>query len=233
MKKSIGIIGGMGPLATCDLMEKIIRLTDAAKDQEYNQIYVDCNTAIPDRTSAILGNGESPLPELIKSAQKLQAMGADLLTMSCNTAHFFWEGIQEAIDIPLLHMPRETAAFLKEKGIKKAAVLSSAGTVRSGIYDKALKERNILPIYPNEAEQQLVMSIIYDCVKAGKPCTCIDEINAMGQRLIAEEGAEVLILACTELPIAFRNPEIKLPTVDPTEILAKAAITAAGGKLKK
>ena len=88
MSRNIGIIGGMGPLATCDLMEKIIDYTDAASDQEHIHVLVDSNTNIPDRTEAILHGGENPVPEMVKSAWKLESMGADILIMPCNTAHY-------------------------------------------------------------------------------------------------------------------------------------------------
>ena len=231
MKKSIGILGGMGPLATCDLMQKVITHTKAGRDQDYIHIYADCNTDIPDRTAAILRDGEDPLPEMVKSAVRLQSMGADLLIMPCNTAHYFWEKITQFIDIPLLHMPRETAKALKRQGIQKVAVLATDGTVQCGIYDKALKDEGICPIYPNEQEQALVMSLIYDCVKAGKPCSVPEKVHAMAQRL-QDEGAQALVLGCTELPIAFQELNVQVPTADPTEILACAAVTYAGGTLR-
>ena len=231
MNKTIGIVGGMGPLATCDLMNKIINHTDAGCDQEYIRICVDCNTNIPDRTGAILHGGADPLPEMTKSAVRLQGMGADVLVMSCNTAHYFYDQICRFIDIPMLHMPLETAKHLSEQGVKKAAVLATDGTVQVGIYDKALKDLGIVPIYPNAEEQKLVMSLIYDYVKAGKPITQQAEIKTMVQRLQGE-GAQTMILGCTELPIVFAQMDEKLPTVDPTEVLACAAVRAVGGKLK-
>lgn len=231
MNKSIGIVGGMGPLATCDLMNKIINHTDAACDQEYIRICVDCNTNIPDRTGAILHGGADPLPEMVKSAVRLQAMGADVLVMSCNTAHYFYEQICRFIDIPMLHMPLETAKYLAGQGVKKAAVLATDGTVQVGIYEKALKELGIEPVYPNAQDQKFVMSLIYDYVKAGKPITQQSEIKSMVKRL-TDAGAETMILGCTELPIVFAQMGEPQPTVDPTEVLACAAIKAVGGKLK-
>lgn len=232
MGKSIGILGGMGPLATCDLMKKIIDHTDAGSDQEHIHIYVDCNTNIPDRTAAILQGAQSPLPEMVKSAVRLQTMGADVLAMSCNTAHYYRDHIQQFIDIPLLNMPRETASHLNRLGIQKAAVLATDGTMQCGIYDTALKDASICPIHPNAQDQKLVMSLIYDCVKAGKPCTVTDQVYAMVERLQAQ-GAQILILACTELPIIFTQLDIALPTADPTQILACAAVRYAGGTLRK
>lgn len=231
MVKAIGILGGMGPLATCDLMEKVIRYTDAGKDQEYIRIFVDCNTSIPDRTTAILHQGEDPLPEMVKSAVRLQAMGADVLIMPCNTAHYFLAHIQKFVDIPILNMLQETAKYLYSQGIRKAAVLATDGTIQCGLYDEALKEVGICPVYPDAQEQKVVMSLIYDCVKAGKSCTMPEAVQAMGQRLI-DQGAQTLILGCTELPIAFNQLNFQFPTVDPTAVLARAAVRFAGGKLK-
>lgn len=231
-QKAIGILGGMGPLATCDLMEKIIRHTEADRDQEYIHLYVDCNTSIPDRTAAILHGGDDPLPELVKSAVRLQTMGADVLVMPCNTAHYFRGQIQPFVDIPLLDMPRETAKYLRSIGVRKAAVLATDGTRRCGIYDAALKEAGIGAVYPNEEEQALVMSLIYECVKAGKNCPVPERVHAMAARL-QEQGAEVLILGCTELPIAFAQLGMQVPVADATEILACAAVRFAGGALRQ
>lgn len=230
MYKSLGILGGMGPLATCDLMEKIIRSTKADRDQDNIHIYVDCNTNIPDRTAAILCGGADPLPEMVKSAVRLQSMGADFLVMPCNTAHYFAERIQTFVDIPLLHMPRETAKYLREQGVRKAAVLATDGTIQSGIYDDALQREGIEPIRPDAQEQALVMSLIYDCVKAGKECPFPEEVAALAHRL-QERGAEMLILGCTELPIAFEQMKIAAPLADPTKILAQAAVRFAGAEV--
>ena len=113
LNKCIGVIGGMGPLATCDFMKKLLLRMDAKSDQEFIRISVDCNTNIPDRTAAILGKGENPLPEMIKSAIRLQCSGADVLTISCNTAHYFVDELSKCVDIPIMHMPLAVAEELK------------------------------------------------------------------------------------------------------------------------
>ena len=231
MKKAIGIIGGMGPMATCDLMKKIIENTQADRDQAHVRLYVDSNTNIPDRTAAILGKGEDPRPAMTDSAKKLEAMGADLLIVPCNTAHFFLPDVQETVQIPILNMQKETAKHLLENGITTVAVLATDGTVQSGLYDRALKEAGITPVYPKEDQQKMIMSLIYDYVKAGKDFEDLDKIHAMVADLQAQ-GAQGLILGCTELPIAFAPWQTALPTFDPTLILARAAVTAAGYGVK-
>ena len=117
MKKIIGIIGGMGPLATADLFEKIIRATAAARDQDFPHVIVDCNTDIPDRTAAILMGGEDPVPQLVRSANTLAAAGADVLIMPCNTAHWFYDDLCLRTHLPVLHMLRLTADRLEWAGV--------------------------------------------------------------------------------------------------------------------
>lgn len=231
MKKTLGILGGMGPLATCDLMRKVIEHTDAKCDQDNVHIVVDCNTNIPDRTKAILDNGQDPVPEMVKSAVGLQGMGADAIIVPCNTAHYFLDKVSQHVDIPILNMPVETAKYLREQGIQKAAILATSGTVRTGIYEKGMREQGVEFVYPNDTEQQLVMSLIYDCVKAGKPCTQVDEVMAMCRRM-SGEGAQTFVLACTELPIAFAQMQLPVSTADPTDILACAAVRYLGYKVK-
>ncbi len=231
-KKKIGIIGGMGPLATCDLMEKIINNTDAQCDQDYIQIYVDCNTSVPDRTAAILHGGADPLPELVKSALRLQNIGADYLVMACNTAHYFCDKIQEFVDIPIVDMPFETACYIREMGVKRAGVIATDGSLKSGIYRNALEKAGIDAIYPDDKDIELIMHLIYGCVKAGKPIDSHEKAAKMIQHMI-DKGAQTLVLGCTELPLAFEQIKTDMPTVDPTEIVARRLISLAGGKLKE
>lgn len=223
MKKTIGIIGGMGPMATCDLMKKIFEVSDADCDQKYVHVCVDCNTNIPDRTKAILEKGEDPIPEMVKSAVSLQNMGADLLMIPCNTAHFFYDRLKIFTDIPILHMPRETVKALKEQNISCAAVLATDGVIKSGVYEKELRTQGIKTIYPDAEQQQKIMAVIYQCIKAGKKDVEKYGLDDILKSLI-KQGAQSVILGCTELPIAFSLAGIRENIVDPTEIAARAAL---------
>lgn len=222
-KKTIGIIGGMGPLATCDLMEKIIARTGAENDQENLHLVVDCNTEIPDRTEAILNQGESPVPQLVRSGIKLQGMGADVLVMSCNTAHYFYDCVIPYLDIPLLHMIRETGSYLRGQGVRRAGLLATDGTVRSRVYQEALEQVGISPLIPDAAGQRSVMDLIYHGVKAGRREYDTQDFRRTVERLLGQ-GAERLILGCTELPLAVKWYGLSYPAADPTEVLAEAAI---------
>ena len=229
MKKTLGIIGGMGPAATCDLMEKIISLTAADRDQDHIHVIADVNTNIPDRTAAILRGGDDPAPELIRSAERLAAAGAELLLIPCNTAHYYFDRVAAAANVPILHMPRLTAAALREAGVKKAAVLATEGTVRSGVYENALRAEGIEPLYPDDEDEDVVMRLIYDGVKARRADLTAFPVREVLDGLRAR-GAERFVLGCTELPIAFRELGIDEDCVDPTRVLAFAAVRAAGAE---
>ena len=235
MHKTIGILGGMGPAATADLMNKIIQRTDASCDQEHIPMIIDSNTRIPDRTAAIKGEGASPVTELIKSAKRLQEAGADFLIIPCNTAHHFIPDIEKEISIPIVDMMKETADLLKAKGVKCAAVLATEGTYLSGRYDRVLGEKGIEALNPSPGEQKVLMSLIYDYIKSG-----ITEVERLPRQQIEElveglrsRGAEAILLACTELPLAFAIMDMYDDNcVDPTLVLAEAAIREAGGKIR-
>ena len=227
MKKTLGVIGGMGPAATCDLMEKIIGLTAAGRDQDHVPMLVDVNTAIPDRTEAILRGGADPLPEMIKSARRLEAAGADFLVMACNTAHRYYDRLAGTVSVPVLHMPRLTASVLASAGVRRVGVLATEGTVKSGVYDAALEEAGVEPLYPGAAQQAALMRLIYDGVKARRVPLDSIPVPALLASL-REAGAERFVLACTELPIAFRELGLMADCLDPTRVLAFSAVRFAG-----
>ena len=235
MLKTIGIIGGMGPAATADLMMKIISMTAADSDQDHIPMIIDNNTRIPDRTAAILSGGADPVPEMTASAKRLEAAGADFIIIGCNTAHYFVPAFEKEISIPVVSMLKETALALREKSVKSAAVLATDGTVKSGLYAKALAAEGIEDIYPTDEQQRLLMSVIYDYIKKGitDPAKLPhDEMLIMAEDL-KSRGAEALIMACTELPLAFDLTGIIDDTcMDPTRVLAAAAIREAGAKVR-
>ncbi len=231
MKKTIGIVGGMGPLATSDLFRKIVEVTDAKSDQEHVRVCIDNNTEIPDRTAAILNGGEDPVPEMVKSAVRLQGMGADVLIMPCNTAHYFYDRLIPFVDTPFLNMIEETAKEIKRRGIKKVGLLATDGTCRSGVYKNVFDAMGIEMCMPSPDKQKSVMDVIYKGVKAGNLSI---ELTGFYEDMdeLFEKGAKTLILGCTELPVAFDLFKIDRPNIDPTLVLAAAAVRFVGAKVK-
>ena len=234
MKKTIGILGGMGPLATADLFRKITMLTKAECDNGHIRVFIDSNTAIPDRTAAILGMGKSPLEEMASALRHLEACGADCIIMPCNTAHYFLPQLQEMTQIPFLNMLEITAECCANKYPGKcAAILATDGTLETGLYDRALRSEAVSYIHPDPDEQKTVMHLIYDVVKASKPM--LPERNRWKTLLdsLREKGADYFILGCTELPVLSSALQCHGPSVDPTEELAKAAIRFCGYEIKE
>ncbi|MBQ2719020.1 MAG: amino acid racemase [Clostridia bacterium] len=225
-KKTVGIIGGMGPLATADLFKKIIENTEAESDGEHLRILLDNNTAIPDRTAAILGRGRSPVPKMRESALSLWAMGAELLVMPCNTAHHFHAEVQAAVGIPLLHMIDLTRDALVARGVRTVGLLATEGTVKSGIYAASLRESGLSLLLPDERGQRAITDLIYNGVKAGRQDHDIAPARAAMEDLLSR-GAELLLLGCTELPVAVERYDLRYPTCDPTLELAKATVRLA------
>lgn len=229
MKKSIGILGGMGPLATADLFRKIVLLTKASCDREHIRVYIDNNPAIADRTAAILSGGESPVPEMAGALRNLERCGASCIVMPCNTAHYFLPELQAMTDIPFISMLDATAnACAQQLPGKCAAVLATRGTLRTGLYSQALARQGVRCIVPDEAGQGALMHLIYDVVKAGKP---LAPERAAWQALLdtlGARGADYFILGCTELPIVAQALCTDAVFVDPTAELAKAAIRFCG-----
>ena len=228
-KKTIGILGGMGPLATADLFEKIIAHTRAARDQEHLRVLIDSNTRIQDRTAAILQGGEDPAPELRSSARGLERQGAELLIMPCNTAHYFYDAVQSSVSIPVLHMIRIMVQALRRKGIQQAGLLATDGTIQTGIYQKCFENSGISLLTPDPAGQKALMDMIYQGVKAGRRTYGSGPVRQTMDDLL-HQGAETLILGCTELPLAVRLYHLDFPTSDPTLELALEAIRQAGGE---
>lgn len=229
MKKSIGILGGMGPLATADLFRRITVLTKASCDNEHIRIYIDSNAAIPDRTEAILHGGRDPVAEMTSALRHLEACGADCILMPCNTAHFFLPRLQKLTEIPFLNMPEITAECCAGRFPgKQAAIMATDGTIETGIYDRALSQRGVAFLHPDPEEQKTVMHLIYDVVKPFEPMEPERETWKGLLASLRRRGADYFILACTELPLLSGFLKEEGPFVDPSDELAKAAIRFCG-----
>lgn len=228
-KKTIGILGGMGPLATADLFEKITLLTEAETDRDHIRVYIDSNANIPDRTAAILGNGEDPVPEMASALRNLEKCGADCIIMPCNTAHYFLPRLQKMTQIPFLSILTAAAEACKTQFPgRTVGVLGTTGTLTANLYQKALDKAGVPFVIPVGKEQDALMRVIYQGVKAGKgPDSYRADFLTVLEGMLAR-GAEVFLLGCTELPLAANALNIALPAVDPTAELAKAAIRFCG-----
>lgn len=236
MKKTIGILGGMGPEATAYFYELIIKNTKAEKDQEHIPVVIYADPGVPERTAAVLGKGPSPLPRLLEGVRVLKEAGADFIVMPCVTAHNFYDEIMREVKVNFLNLVEETMlyALRKNPGLKKAGVVASTGTLRARLFHEAFGKEGVEIIEPEEAEQERVQEAIFgkQGIKAGyTEGKSREEIRDVARALIAR-GAEAVIAGCTEVPLVLKAGDIEVPLIEPLQILAEASILMAGYEVR-
>jgi aspartate racemase len=196
MRSTLGIIGGLGPLAGAYFLELLTVGTAARTDQEHIDAILYSSPSIPDRTAYIIGKSDlSPLPSLTKVALALEKMGVSNIAVPCVTSHYFFAELAEVVHVPILNMVKLTADYLRGRNIKRAGIAATDGTVRTGLFQKALEDVNIEWALPPTREQAMVMSLIYDEIKAGKP-TGMVRFSRIAE-IFAKLDCDCVILGCT------------------------------------
>ena len=223
----LGILGGLGPMASAYFYEMITAHTKVERDQDHIDIILSSRATTPDRTDFIMGRStESPLPAMIEDAQALERFGARAIVIPCNTAHYFIDQVRASVTVPVPSIIKETAHFVRLIGKKKVGILATEGTVASNAYQSALKDEDVEWVVPGTETQTTLMQIIYDYVKRG-----ISVPPAMlygATRPLTDTGCDCLILGCTELSVAAKECCGDPLFVDSLEVLAYRAITMCG-----
>lgn len=227
--KIIGVLGGMGPAATADFYQKLIQATPAKTDQDHLKVVIFSNPHIPDRTAAIRGEGPDPLPTLIASAQALIRAGADFLTIPCVTVHHFFDGLQAAVSIPILHLVRETltAVRMEHGGLSRFGLLATSGTVQSRMFESKFEPEGLTILTCDRGVQDSrVMEAIY-AVKMGGALDRPRRLIRDAASHLRDRGAQCIIAGCTEIPLILRDGDLPVPIIDPAWALARAAVRVA------
>jgi aspartate racemase len=227
-ERVIGIIGGMGPEATIDLFQKIVKATPARTDQEHLRILIDCNPKIPDRVKAIFEQTESPVGALIATAQNLERSGAGLLLIPCNAAHYYHGEVAKKVSVPVLHMIEETARYCRRKfpRLETFGLLAGSSTVVLGLYSKAFAKVRKKILNPRPETQDKIMNCIYE-IKAGNLGVQVKKELLWAAQELAEAGAQAILLGCTEVPLVLLDGDMPLPFVDPTQVIAEISVAMA------
>jgi aspartate racemase len=231
-RKTLGILGGMGPEATAYFFELIIRLTAADKDQEHIPVIIWSDPRVPHRTKAILEGGPSPLPSLIEGARVLRAAGAELAVMPCVSAHYFLPKLAARVKIPFVSLLDESREFLRKEHpvVRKVGLIATTGTVRSGIVRDAFAPAGIRVLTPTEADQSRIMEAIYGPkgIKAGFTTGGPRRAVLGVARRLVREGAQAVMAGCTEIPMVLRAEDFDLPFIEPMLVGARACVLRAG-----
>jgi aspartate racemase len=224
----IGILGGMGPAATVDFMDRVVRLTSTAGatcDQQHLPLLIANLPHIPDRSKAMLEAGEDPLPAMLDGLDMLNRNGVELIAIPCNSAHHWYDEMRRHSKAPILHIA-ETCVAAVPLGTRRVAVLATGGTLNSGLYQHILSAHGIEPVVPDDATQQRIDACIH-AVKAGEFGESALQLAAALADLEAR-GAQAAVMGCTEIPLAARELSAPLMTlVDSTLELARATVSHA------
>lgn len=230
MKQLVGVLGGMGPLATVDFLRKVVEETPASCDQEHIPLVIYSVPQIPDRSHSIMADGESPLPMLLRGAKTLQDAGAAFIAIPCNTAHYWYQPLAAGLDIPVLHIADCVCAQLAQMNADRApiGVLGTEGTLQAGFYQEKLKEYGYPMLRPTAEEQTTLVGQGIQLVKQGKILAGGRLLDAAVDRLLAR-GACTVILACTEIPVGLSaiDSQRQNRTIDATLSLARACVRRA------
>ena len=223
----LGILGGLGPMASAHFYEMITAHTKARSDQEHIDLILSSRASTPDRTEYILGRSDaSPLPAMIEDARALEAFGARAIVIPCNTAHYFIDQVRASVSVPVPSIIRETAHFARTCGCRCVGILATEGTVHAGAYQTALDAEGVAWRLPDGGTQARLTEIIYEYIKRGLRCTPAMLYEAV--RPLREAGCDSLILGCTELSVAAREVRHDPLFIDSLEVLACRAIRFCG-----
>lgn len=228
----VGILGGMGPAATVDFYSKLIEATPAAGDQGHLRVLIWADPTVPDRSAAIAGDGEDPTPQLVAGAQQLADAGAEFYIVTCNGAHAFLPRVREHVDLDYLSIIDVTAAHVSALPyVKKAGLLATDATLTAGLYQDALLAEDVTPIVPSHEDQHLVMETIY-AVKAKELRPELTQALAKVTERLCQQGADVIIAACTEIPLALTAEESPRALIDPALLLANEVVNEAAARAR-
>ena len=232
--KRLGVLGGMGPLAGASFVLRVVQLTPAARDQEHIPVVLHNDPRVPDRSSAYMGGGPSPLPAMLCGIDALIAAGADCIATPCNTAHLWYDDMQAASGKPLLHIVDAVIEDLRRRGVRdgRVGILGTPATIALGLYQKGLRKAGYEPVEPTDDEVQNFCVPAIAAVKANRPEESFAPC-AEGIRRLVARGANAVVLGCTELPLAVppaRHGEFDVLLSDSIDALALQAIRHVRGE---
>jgi aspartate racemase len=228
--RTAGVLGGMGPAATLDFLEKVLAADDTPREQDKIRLIVDCNPGVLDRNAALRGEGASPGPDLAAMARGLVAAGADFLVIACNTAHAWSADIAAAVEAPLLSMIEtacdEVAARFPHA--RRVGIMAGQGCLDAGLYQRACAERGWQAILADAGPQAALMDALYR-LKAGAAGEAERAAFAACAQNLVDQGAEVVIAGCTEIPLLLAVADFAVPVVDSNDVLARRTVAYARG----
>ena len=224
----LGVIGGLGPLATVKFYDKVVLNTEAHNDNEHIDLIVLNHSTMPDRTRCIIENKDTEfLNEIKKDLEILDEIGVDVVAIPCNTSHYFYDEFKNFANLKIINMIEETILEIKRRGLKKVAVFGTLGTLNSKVYNKYAEKNGIEVKELSLEDKNSVMDIIYK----------IKETNNLENKKFVEilnkycDDETIGIIACTELSLLDISKNMN--TIDALDVLVNKSIEYSGAKIKK
>ena len=226
--RMLGVLGGMGPLATVDFLQKLIQETPARVDQDHIPFIAYSVPQIPDRPAAILGQGESPLPQMLAGIHTLKHAGAQAIAISCNTAHYWYDDLLEQGGLPILHIADAACTAVNMPSAQRIGLVATDGTIAAGFYQSRLQTRGVECLLCGADEQQTLVLPAIECVKRNDLARA-NMLAVQAARHLIERGAQTIIMGCTEIPLAmdYEMSAVSAQCVDATRALARACVAWA------
>ena len=227
---TVGVLGGMGPEATIDFLQKVVSYTPARVDQDHLRLLIDNNPKVPNRQAAILHEGENPGPILASMAKGLETQGADFLVAPCNSADAFLDHVRNAVSIPVISIVDVTASRAAAGGFARVGILATDGCLAAGSYQSALEDRGLRWLVPQSSHEARLMRAIA-AIKAGEKTSPIHQELIEVASALVERGAEAIISGCTEIPLLLTSRDLPVEILSSTDVLAQTVVKVATGRV--
>ncbi|MCD0501946.1 aspartate/glutamate racemase family protein [Bordetella petrii] len=224
----LGVLGGMGPLAGAAFALRLAALTPAATDQQHIPTLLRNDPRIPDRSDARMRGGEDPLPHMVEGLRFLEAAGASIIAIPCNTAHLWYDQLAAATTLPILHIIDAVAQDLQRLGLQggRIGLMGTPATLALGLYQARLQRHGFECIVPDAGEIERYCAAPIRAVKGNQVASALAPA-VRGVQLLQARGADAVVLGCTELPLAIPHDQrigLGVPVTDSIDALARAAI---------
>jgi aspartate racemase len=222
---TLGVLGGMGPLATVDFMHKVIDATPARHDQDHIPVIVHSVPQIPDRSTAFLTGSDAPWDYLLAGLRVLENAGADAIAIPCNTAHLWHGRLAAATRVPVLHIGHAACDAIGRRAdsVRRVGLLATSATLQARIYHSELERAGILVVMPGASRQETQVMAGIHAVKAGQLEQGRLLLRSAAEAL-ADSPVDALLLACTEIPVALAGQSFGVPVLDATDMLARECV---------
>ncbi|OWK20593.1 hypothetical protein AJ88_28780 [Mesorhizobium amorphae CCBAU 01583] len=227
-QRTVGIIGGLGPMATVAFMNSVLEHTPIKSNRDHLHMIVDCNPKVPDINAAILGTGPSAAAALAASGRRLETAGANFIVMVCNAAHVYEDELRQAVSVPFISMVEETIRTIRSDfpQCRRVGLLATDGCLRSDLYQNRLASRDLIPVLQTADELEQLMLALARINTGDLGHAIRSEILGLIDAVVAR-GAETIVLGCSEIALVGLDTGSDIPLIDPCLVLAKATVRSA------